>query len=70
MLTSSVSAASHDHKSMFRCPLLLLEKWKKGKFKPQKVPMDISEKNETNAMHRQHLRASNSVNGKVFLLLL
>ena len=28
---------------------------------PQKVPMDISEKNETKAMHRITFRASNSV---------
>ena len=31
---------------------MFLEKWKKGKFQLQKVPMDISEKNETKALHR------------------
>ena len=50
MLTTSVSAASHDNKSMLRWPLLLLEKWKNYKFELQKVPTDILEKNETNAM--------------------
>ena len=32
--------------------------------------MNISEKNETKAMHRITFRASNSANGKVFHLLL
>ena len=42
--------------------LLFLEKWAKGKFQPQKVPMNISERNEAKAMHRITFRASNSVN--------
>ena len=42
--------------------------WKKGKFQLQKVPMGVSEKNETKAMHRLTLRVSNSANDKVFRL--
>ena len=34
----------------------------KCKFQPQKVPIDISEKNETKAMQRITFMASNSVN--------
>ena len=38
----------------------LLKSEKKSKFQPQKVPIDISEKNET--MHIKTFRASNTVN--------
>ena len=38
-------------------------KVEKCKFQPQKVPMDISEKNKTKVMHRITFRASNTVNG-------
>ena len=46
--------------------------WKveKCNFQPQKVPMDILEKNETKVMHRIIFRASNTINGKVFQQLL
>ena len=47
---------------------MFLEKWKKGKSQPQKVPMGILEKNETTAMHKITFRASNNVNGKVNIL--
>ena len=40
---------------------MFLEKWKKGK--PQKIPMGISEKNETKASHRITFRTSNNING-------
>ena len=47
-----------------------LKSGKKDKFQPQKVYMNISEKNETKAMHWITFRASNRVNGKVFHLFL
>ena len=42
---------------------MFLEKWEKGKFQLQKVPMDIWEKNEAKAMHRITFRTSNIANG-------
>ena len=40
---------------------MFLEKWKKDKFQPQKVPTNISEKNQTTAMYRKTFMASYSV---------
>ena len=49
---------------MFKvAPYCFLKTDGKCKFRPQKVPMDISEKNETKVMHRMPFRASNTVNG-------
>ena len=43
---------------------MLLGNWEKGKFQSQNLPMNISQKNETEAMHKITFRASNSVSGK------
>ena len=43
---------------------MLLENWEKGKFQSQNLPMNISQKNETEAMHKITFRASKSVNGE------
>ena len=45
-------------------------KVKKCKFQPQKLPMDISEKNETKVMHWITFKASSTSIDKVLYLLL
>ena len=40
-----------------------LKSGQNGKFQPQKVPINISERNETKAIHRITFWASNSVYG-------
>ena len=62
----------------FHFILKVLSRWlptvswkvKNGKFQPQKVLMSISEKDESKAMGRITFREWNSVNGKVFYILL
>ena len=47
----------------FKAASYFLLNLKKYKFQPQKLLIDISEKNETKAMHRITFRESNGVNG-------
>ena len=42
---------------------LFLQKWRKFKFQSQNVPLDISEKNETEVMPKVIFRTSSNVNG-------
>ena len=50
---------------IFKMPEPIFEKWKNDTFQPQKLPINISEKNETKATHRITFRASNSVNNSL-----
>ena len=61
------SLFSNVTENTFNLLLLFLEKWERGKFQPQKLLMNISEKNKTKAMHWITFRASDSVNGKGFI---
>ena len=47
-----------------RAELLFVENWRKCKFQPEKILVDISDENETEVMHRIIFRASNNVKTK------
>ena len=69
-VTENVTSISHATVKVFKVASNCFLKLEKIEISTSISTMNISEKNETKAMHRVTFGASNSVNDKVFHLLL